>query len=455
MAGERDQQPVQGGDGGEGSGGSAPQQPPPSRQEEGRDWVDTVSTAAGWLGFNRVRVRWKLDNWRRRRGQARRRREQRSEHIHYQHKTCDNCGAVQDRDAAVCSRCGERLGGRRLQVLRRFGVLAPEWLSMSSLLGFAFVLAFARTLMASEGGLGDMLGLDARLLFEYGGSFAPAVEAGEYWRWLTACFLHGGIIHLGFNLFALAVVGPQVEALYGRLQMLFLFIVTGVIGFVGSAWFGPGVVSIGASGGLMGLVGVAAGWGHREGTGHGRAVRNDMLKWSAYVFVFGFFIQADNWAHLFGLLPGLAIGYAIRPRAWKLPALLPVRAAAGVVGAVAAAVALVLIARPPVNVVDKEQQAAAQLERRRQAYADICRLHWQGDTAGAVTRARALADEDAAAPAGDVGEMCDGFIQAREQCRSGAAPPAELAGTGGDAARTWRSYCDAIEQMFGDAPPPR
>ena len=300
---------MQTGDGGEANASPPPPKPPP-RPDEGRDWIDTVADLSKWIGLNPMRVRWKLSNWRRRRGHAQRRREQHALHVRYQHKTCDSCGAVQDRDATVCSRCGERLGGRGVQVLRRFGVLAPEWLSMSSLLGLAFVLAFARTLLASEGGLGDILGLDPRLLFEYGGNFAPAVEAGEYWRWLTACFLHGGIIHLGFNLFALAVIGPQVEALYGRLSMLFLFIATGVVGFIGSGAAGPVAVGIGASGGLMGLVGVAAGWGHREGTGHGRAVRNDMLKWSAYVFVFGFFIRADNWAHLFGLLPGLVFGYS-------------------------------------------------------------------------------------------------------------------------------------------------
>ncbi len=329
---------------------------------------------------------------------------------------------------------------------------------MSSLLGLAFVLAFARVVLVSQGGFNDLFGLDARLLFAMGGNFAPAVEAGEYWRWLTACFLHGGLIHLGFNLFALAVVGPQIEALYGRLQMLFLFIVTGVIGFIGSGMAGPVAVGIGASGGLMGLVGVAAGWGHREGTGHGRAVRNDMIKWSAYVFIFGFFIQADNWAHLFGLLPGLAFGYSVRPRTWKLRELLPLRAVTGAIGIVAAVVALALIARPQVAMGEAEGAGPDEVTRRLQPYAEICRLHWQGDQAGAIARARErreLTDGAAAVPAEQVGELCDSFVQTRDECRRGGPPPRDLVGEGGDAARMWRIYCDAIDEVFPSAPAAR
>jgi rhomboid protease GluP len=324
-------------------------------------------------------------------------------------------------------------------------------MSMSSLLGLAFVLAFARVVLASKGGFSDLFGFDARLLFVHGGNLAPALEAGDYWRLLTASFLHGGIIHLGFNLFALAVVGPQVEALYGRLQMLFLFVATGVVAFAGSAWAGPPIVAIGASGGLMGLVGVAAGWGHREGTGQGRAIRNDMLKWSAYVFVFGFFIQADNWAHLFGLLGGLAFGYSVRPRAWKLRELVPLRAATAAAGIVATVIALVMIARPAITLAELDAPARYQPNPQLQSYLEICRPHWQGDEAGAIARAKEM--RVAAAP-DEVRGLCDQLVQLREACRRGDAPPPDVAGGGGDALQDWRDFCDASEQLFGPAPTP-
>jgi rhomboid protease GluP len=428
-------------------------EPEPERKRPGRDWIGVIAGASKWIGLKPVRVRWKLENWQRRRGQARRRREQRADHIRYAHKTCDSCGAVQDRDATVCSRCGEQLGRRSFQVMRRFGVLAPEWLSMSSLLGAAFVLAFARVALAAGGGIGDLFGLDARLLFEYGGNFAPAVEMGERWRWLTACFLHGGLIHLGFNLFALSVVGPQIEALYGRLQMLFLFVATGVVGFIGSGWAGPAIVAIGASGGIMGLIGVAAGWGHRDGTARGQALRNDMLKWAAYTFVFGFFVHADNWAHLFGLLPGLAFGVAVPPAAWRARAMAPLRALAGVVGVAAALAALFLIARPPAMNPTEDDQVDAIADNLR-PYAEMCSLEWKGEHDRALERMRALhggagSESDAAKLRGE----CEPYGVFLDQCRQGTASPIGPA-AGDDPARAVRIQCRAMERAFGSASPP-
>ena len=444
MSGAEDQgKPV-----GPGAGGPEPE--PDDRR--GTDWIGIVASASKWVGLKPVRVRWKLENWRRQRVQARRRREQRLDHIRYQHKTCDACGAVQDRDAAVCSRCGERLGRRSFQVLRRLGVFAPQWLSMSSLLGITLTLAFARVLFASPGGFRDLFGLPVALLAEYGGHYPPAVEAGEYWRWLTACFLHAGVLHIGFNLFALSVVGPQVESLYGRMQMLFLFVATGVLANIGSGMAGMQGVGIGASGGIMGLVGVAAGWGHREGTTAGRTLRNDMLKWSAYVFIFGFFINADNWAHLFGLLSGLGFGVAVRPNAWRRRPMAPLRAATAVVAAAAAITALVLIARPPTHGGDRDEMRGVQeIVERMDPYVQICRLHWQGDTSGAIARAQSHygAADGSRVDAAQVTGQCDRFRESLVQCRAGDVSALGIAEQGDESRRAVQTFCSAIEQAFG------
>lgn len=324
----------------------------PEKRDEGSRWIDLAVKLAPWFGLKPVRVRWRLENRRRRRAERARRREQKLDHVHYAHKTCAACGAVQDRDAGICSRCGEKLGSRSMQVLGRMGLFAPEWLSMSSLLGLALVLAFARQLAAAPGGMGDLLGMPVPLLKELGGNLRHELLGGEYHRLLTACFLHAGIIHIGFNLFALSTIGPQVESLYGRGSLLFFFALTGVLANLGSGMVGLGGagspnVGIGASGGIMGLVGVAAGWGQREGTSVGRQVRNDMLKWAAYVLVFGLFVRADNWAHGFGLAAGFAIGWLVRPSAWRRPSLAAVRVAAAALGLAALVAALVLVARPP------------------------------------------------------------------------------------------------------------
>lgn len=330
--------------------------PKPGPPADPDAWIEKVVGVAGALGMNRVRVRWRLMRWQDDRRKSRRRREQWVTHVRYQHKTCPECGHVQDRDEKLCTSCGAALTGRRLQVLQRIGLTSPELVSMSTLLALALLGVYLREWIAAGGGLRSPSGT---LLRELGGHWS-AVTADEPWRLLTAVFLHAGLMHLGFNVLALATIGPRIEALYGRLTMLMLFVVTGTLANLGSDVMGLHGVGIGASGGVMGLVGVAAGYGQRQGTGAGRALRDDMLKWAAYTLVFGFWIHADNWAHGYGLVVGAAFGYAVRPEAWSHPRLLPVRALGKLVGAAGAIAALAIIfTRTPSPALEPQLQRAA------------------------------------------------------------------------------------------------
>lgn len=321
----------------------APAQP---KQPEPDDdaWIERVVSVAGQLGFNRVRLRWKLirfQNERRKRGNL---RQQRVLHITYAHKTCAACGAVQDRDEAVCTHCGETLGRRGFQILQRLGLAMPVALSMSTLLALAILGTYARVWVAAGGGLASPGG---QLLVDFGGRL-PSLVADEPWRLVTAMFLHAGILHLGFNILSLATVGPRLEELYGRATMIGLFIATGALANLGALGLGGYAVGIGASGGVMGLIGAAAAYGHRTGTSYGHALRNAMVQWMAYTFIAGFALGADNWAHLFGAIAGAGFGLAVRPTVWMRPAMLPVRVALGVVGLAATlgAVAIVLTRTP-------------------------------------------------------------------------------------------------------------
>ncbi|HEX3762193.1 MAG TPA: rhomboid family intramembrane serine protease [Kofleriaceae bacterium] len=314
-------------------------EPKPDPADWSEKMIEKAVSVAGALGMNRVRVRWKLIRWQEDRRRARRRREQWVTHVRYQHKTCPKCGHVQDRDEKVCTACSAALTGRRLQVLQRIGLTSPELLSMSTLIAIALLGVYLREWIAAGSGLRSPSGT---LLRDLGGHWS-AVTAAEPWRLVTSVFLHAGLWHLGFNLLAIATIGPRIEALYGRLTMLMLFVVTGVLANLGSDVMGLDGVGIGASGGVMGLVGVAVGYGQRLGTGAGRALRDDMLKWAAYTLVFGFWIHADNWAHGYGLVLGAGFGYAVRPEAWSHPRLLPVRALGKLVGAAGAIAALAII----------------------------------------------------------------------------------------------------------------
>jgi rhomboid protease GluP len=286
--------------------------PDPENQNQ-TDWIEICTRLAGALGFNAVRVRWKLMAWRDSWKSTKNRTQTTLQHINYQHKLCPSCGSVQDRDNKTCSNCGKPLSPRFIQVLRRFGLVAPHFNSVSSMLTFLIAAAYLRVGLAQGGNLLDM---NSMVLIRFGANWFPAELAGQWWRVSTYIFLHAGLWHIGFNLIALQQIGPQAEEIFGRGRMLFYFMVTGIVAGLGSAFLGPHGVAIGASGSLMGLIGLAAGWGQRDGTGTGKAVRNLMVKWGVYTVVFGFLIGADNVAHITGFVCGFLMGLASKPR-WE------------------------------------------------------------------------------------------------------------------------------------------
>jgi rhomboid protease GluP len=367
-----------------------------------------------------MRLRWKLIRWREQRRRRARQREQVVQHIKYAHKTCPGCGAVQDRDEAVCTGCGAKLGTRGFQVIERIGLALPVPLSVSTLLAIAILVAYARVWVAAGGGLGAP---PVWLLVELGARWGPAM-ADEPWRLVTAMFLHGGLLHLLFNMLALATVGPRIEELYGRPTALGLFIATGVLANLATLQVAPLAISVGASGGVMGLIGAAAAWGHRAGTGHGRALRDAMLKWIAYTFVFGFFFNADHWAHLFGAIGGAAFGLLVKPEVWMRRALIAVRVGAGLVGLAATVGAVAIIcARDPSPLPEEGDEDVYDPVAVATSYVEACIQLHAGDARGAVARVRqgiAFYHVEAAALIDErtLAETCARIEQTRRDCRT-------------------------------------
>jgi len=317
---------------------------PDKDRSDDTDWVDRVTAVAQRLGFNPIRVRWKLEAWRER---LRRRREAavtRAEHVRRRHLVCPACGRLADGDERVCAGCGKRLPSSATVAVHRIGLVLPRVVSVSTLLAIAFLAVYARMLFA-EGG-SPLRGFSIGTLLRFGGHWPPLVEAGEWWRLGTSAFLHVGLWHVLFNLLALSQIGPAIEEVFGRLRMLFLFMLTAVAANLGSEAFGLDAVAAGASGGLMGLIGLAAGWGHVEGTSQSRDLRNRMLLWGVYTMAFGWFIGADNAAHGVGFVSGAVLGFVIRPRWWESGPLRILGLLADLAG-LAAAVACVFLALFP------------------------------------------------------------------------------------------------------------
>lgn len=275
------------------------------------DWkdrfVDSLTRVAGILGFNEVRVRWKLSNWMNRTGEGSRLTVNHARQAAYQHKICHRCGRIQDRSNRVCEACGDRLPGMAFQVLGRLGLRVPSFLSMTTLLTLLIVGVYLRVAFSGDPEA-SIAGFSGQTLLRFGADFAPALRAGEWWRLGTSVFLHAGIMHVAFNLIALNQIGPAMEKVFGRDRFLLYFVLMGVFASFASSFFLKGV-GIGASGAILGLIGLGVGWAQRQGTTLARQFRNHLLQWFAYTMLFGLVANVDNVAHFAGFAAGGLLGY--------------------------------------------------------------------------------------------------------------------------------------------------
>jgi membrane associated rhomboid family serine protease len=185
------------------------------------------------------------------------------------------------------------------------------------------------------------------------------VAAGEWWRLLSVTLVHGGILHLAMNMYALFLVGPLVERIYGWKVFALMYALCAIAGSVGSYLLGdPTAPSVGASGAIFGLFGVllAASRIHdpvldRQGRAlvgqiGGLIVLNLIIGFGAV----GVGINIDNNAHVGGLLAGMWLGFVLVPRnvrtlrdLWQVPPEAPAaRSAAG--GRLATAIRLLAVA---------------------------------------------------------------------------------------------------------------
>jgi len=311
------------------------------------DLIETIVRLASTLGLNGTRLRWKLLHWQRQLQAWRQRTRGEIRHASYQHAVCPQCGQVQDRHERRCVNCSAVLGARTWQVVNRLGLVVPTAISVSTLLGMIIVVAYLRLMIARPGS--GYFSVPSDDLIYLGAYYLPALQAGQLWRHATAVFLHIGLIHLAFNMLALAQIGPAIEDVFGRGRMLFLFMFTGIVGFAACQAIDMPAVSAGASGAIMGLTGAAAGWGQRDGTSVGTGVRNQMLKWAAYTMIFGILVHANNVAHAGGFLSGGLLGFLMPPRWLRRGFLRGSDVAIGALAVAALAISFALVLHPPAS----------------------------------------------------------------------------------------------------------
>lgn len=141
-------------------------------------------------------------------------------------------------------------------------------------------------------------------------------QSGEYWRIVTSATLHGGILHIFFNGQALLGFGGLIEYLSNRSHLLIVFVLAIVGGGLCSLFFMPEGNSIGASGGIMGLIGYLAIYGYRRKRQLPPDFLKSMLVNVGFIAAFGLIAYQiiDNFAHIGGFLAGAIYGFVQIPR---------------------------------------------------------------------------------------------------------------------------------------------
>jgi rhomboid protease GluP len=233
---------------------------------------------------------------------------------------CPACGTLVGATATKCHQCGASMRFSFAAASKSLGRWMPQTSPVTYavlticcvMFGLSMVITARMQGFASPAGgplgvLTNLGGIATRVNFRLGASLPLAYNLGQPWRFITAIFLHGSILHIVFNMWVLMDIGPMVEELYGSARYLFLFVASGAAGYLLSSAVGN--QSVGASGSLLGLIGVllAATTGRKSLAA--QSLRSALIRWLVYIGVLGLIMRStDNFAHLGGLAAGYLLG---------------------------------------------------------------------------------------------------------------------------------------------------
>jgi rhomboid protease GluP len=232
-----------------------------------------------------------------------------------QRRMCPNCRAFITTHDKVCPYCNERVGPSAAQ--RRdpgaiMGGFIPHARFVTMIILTINVGLYLATVVASQQAGGGFASVDGQTLLEFGAKFRLAIiNYGQWWRLVTAGFLHGGLLHIAMNSWVLFDLGAQVEDVYGASRLIVVYFLATVCGFFLST-FWTAALSVGASAGIMGLLGAMIALGVRNRhTSSGAALQGMYVRWAVYILILGVLpgLHIDNAAHIGGLAAGFATAY--------------------------------------------------------------------------------------------------------------------------------------------------
>lgn len=223
---------------------------------------------------------------------------------------CPNCRTLIHVDETRCPNCGtyrpglwgfgnalSRLFGGRIDVLSLIPTACVALYVLSLVLDLGAALN-------TRGGMFGMLSPGNRPLVALGMTAnAPGYYQAPLYTLLTATYLHGGLLHIVFNVLWIRQLGPEVGGLYGPARYFIIFTCGGVAGFALSNAM-SGAPTVGASAAIFGLFAALIVYGRSRG-GMAAMMTRQVWQWAILLFMFGFMMRnVNNWAHLGGFIGG-------------------------------------------------------------------------------------------------------------------------------------------------------
>ena len=219
---------------------------------------------------------------------------------------CPKCGRLIGVTEPKCPYCGAwrpGLYGWSPALQRFFG----NRIDLISIIVMGCVVLYVASLLLDPGamlqwrGIFGILSPGTRALYQLGMTSRTVFQMGWWWTVLTAIYLHGGLLHIFFNLMWIRNLGPAATQAYGPARAFVIFSIAGAVGFLVSD-FASAAPSIGASGSIFGLLAALIVYGRRHGNS---ALTAQLWQWAIIVFAMGFVMQGvNNWAHAGGFAGG-------------------------------------------------------------------------------------------------------------------------------------------------------
>jgi rhomboid protease GluP len=237
---------------------------------------------------------------------------------------CPQCRAFISRADKICPYCEFQLGPvakAPADVARALGNLLPEsGQTTTYIIAVNFFLYLATGLFSTQNVRGgSFMDIDMTTLFIFGAKEQSYIFRGEWWRLITAGFLHGGMLHIFMNSVGLYQLGELIEETVGPGKLLVVYVFSTITGFFLSAVWSNSL-SVGASAGVFGLIGAAIGAGINERGWFGRHLRAYFIRFAIFAFFSSFLIRGvDHFAHLGGLLGGAGAAYLITLPMFSVP----------------------------------------------------------------------------------------------------------------------------------------